>query len=471
MTSTTVNSAQALFMNLTAGNVKGNENGMNFQEGSFSDVLGKQTGTKEEPVVTKSVKMTKDSTHIQDKVKNVDTKQPESVEEGDVEVNEVVTEKLEKAGEEVVKELAEELGVTEEEIIAVMEQLGLSFGQMLQPENLAEVILQISGETDMLALTTDENLYQIYKDICEVAVQNVEAVAEEFGITKEQLVQVVLEQSNVESVPEEDLTHNTPRMQIEVSVDEEVVTVTANDEADTKQSVVKETATDAPEAKETFQEVAQTKPSNNEGNASKQDKGSDADMMGQGERTQQGFVTRNNFLGTNPFAEQLQQVEMPNVQQSYFSPQTQNIMNQIMDFMKVQVHTEMTEVQLQLQPETLGTLNVHVSAKEGVITAQFAAESENVKAVLESQIIQLKETFAEQGLKVEAIEITLASHEFERNLEQGRERDEAPQEGKKKRKNMNLSEIGSVELDELEDADRINAQMMEQNGNTVDYSA
>ncbi len=470
MTSTTVNSAQALFMNLTAGNVKGNENGMSFQEGSFSDVLGKQTGTKEEPVVTKSVKMTKDSTHIQDKVKNVDTKQSEPVEEGDVEVNEVVTEKLEEAGEEVVKELAEELGITEEEIVAVMEQLGLSIGDMLQPENLAEVILQVAGETDMLALTTDENLYQIYKDICEVAVQNVETIAEEFGITKEQLMEAISKQSG-EQPMQEVLNGDVPEMRMEVNADADVTTVQTNNEVDTKREVVKETTTEKPDTKEALQEVVQTEQNNNEGDASKQEHSSGADVMAQSERTQQSFVARNDFLGTNPFAEQLQQVEMPNVQQSYFSPQTQNIMNQIMDFMKVQVHTEMTEVQLQLQPETLGTLNVHVSAKEGVITAQFAAESENVKAVLESQIIQLKETFAEQGIKVEAIEITLASHEFERNLEQGRERDEAPQEGKKKRKNMNLSEVGSMELDELEDADRINAQMMEQNGNTVDYSA
>ena len=35
-------------------------------------------------------------------------------------------------------------------------------------------------------------------------------------------------------------------------------------------------------------------------------------------------------------------------------------------------------------------------------------------------MVQLKESFAEQGVKVEAIEVTVQTHSFEQNLEQGR---------------------------------------------------
>lgn len=482
MTSTMINNAQTLFMNLSAGTVKNSENGMDFSKESFSDVLGKQSNAKEEAAtVAKTTKVSKETVRIQDKVKNAEASETQPAKEADTKVDSTVSKKLEEAGEEVVKELSEELGISEEELIAIMEQLGISFQEILQPGNLAQVVLQASGETDMLVLTTDENLYQTYKNICNFALQETATVAEELGITQEQFIQAVTEQADMQTdmevASEAELTDKELDEPIAIKVDVDTAVkesgMVETKEVKESESEMEVTENISDEEGTKVVEEASDKQNTNEGSTSKQANGGPrTDVQERTDRPErQGILTKNDIAVTNSFTQQLQQVEMPTTEQTYFSPQTRNIMNQIMDFMKVQVHTEMTEVQLQLQPESLGTLNVRVSAKEGVVTAQFAAETENVKAVLESQVIQLKETFAQQGIKVEAIEVTLASHEFERNLEQGKEREQTSEDGKKRRRNINLSAIESIDLEELEDADKINAQMMEQNGNTVDYSA
>ncbi|MCM1025694.1 MAG: flagellar hook-length control protein FliK [Roseburia sp.] len=76
---------------------------------------------------------------------------------------------------------------------------------------------------------------------------------------------------------------------------------------------------------------------------------------------------------------------------------------------------------MQLHPASLGTLQIQIASKGGVVTANFLTQNEAVKTALESQMVQLKEQFAEQGVKVEAIEVSVQTREFERNLDQGRE--------------------------------------------------
>ena len=87
-------------------------------------------------------------------------------------------------------------------------------------------------------------------------------------------------------------------------------------------------------------------------------------------------------------------------------------------------------------------------------------------------MIQLKTQFEEQGVKVDAIEVTVQTHEFERNLDQGRgsgsgSREQEPsRRGRIRRLNLNDSVISG----ETEEEDILAKNLMEINGNTVDYS-
>ena len=132
-------------------------------------------------------------------------------------------------------------------------------------------------------------------------------------------------------------------------------------------------------------------------------------------------------------------------------------------------------MEMQLHPASLGNLQLQVKAKEGIITAQFTTENEAVKQVLEAQVIQLKERLEASGVKVEAVEVMVASHGFERNLEKGSSGEQNNYTAKKvaRRKiNLNIMDEEDLELENVEKQARdIQVDMMRRNGNTLDYMA
>ena len=152
--------------------------------------------------------------------------------------------------------------------------------------------------------------------------------------------------------------------------------------------------------------------------------------------------------------------------------QTREIMDQIMEYMKVQIKPEMTQLEMQLHPESLGNVHVHISSREGVITAQFTAQNETVKAALESQIVQLKETFNEQGVKVEQIEVHVQANGFQQEYEGSREQQRATEESSKKTaRRINLNLLSGMDEQDLSEDEQVLVSMMEADGNTVDFKA
>ena len=151
---------------------------------------------------------------------------------------------------------------------------------------------------------------------------------------------------------------------------------------------------------------------------------------------------------------------------------TELIMKQVMDYMKLNTSPGVTEMELQLHPASLGTINLTVALKDGSITAQFTAQNEAVKEILENQMVQLRETLNNQGIKVEAIEVTIESHEFERNLDQGNSTGEQTEDNKKQ--NQRRINLGGTELEdgiELTQEEQMAVEIMTENGNTIDYTA
>ena len=131
-------------------------------------------------------------------------------------------------------------------------------------------------------------------------------------------------------------------------------------------------------------------------------------------------------------------------------------------------------MEMQLAPENLGKVYLQVSSEQGMIRAQIAASEESVKTALETQVAELKETLQQSGIKVDSIEITVASHEFERNLEQGQQREfeegQRQQEQQSQRRNINLSSLDDLSSLMTEEETLV-ARIMKDNGNSVDLTA
>lgn len=98
------------------------------------------------------------------------------------------------------------------------------------------------------------------------------------------------------------------------------------------------------------------------------------------------------------------------------------IVEQVVNQVKIRILPETTSMELQLHPASLGRVNLQVSAANGVATATLTVENQMAKEALESQMITLKQTFDEQGLKVDAVEVTVSEFGL------GRENQQASQE-------------------------------------------
>ena len=90
---------------------------------------------------------------------------------------------------------------------------------------------------------------------------------------------------------------------------------------------------------------------------------------------------------------------------------------------------------------------------------------------MENQVVALKEHFNNQGIKVDAIEVTVQSHSFESNENlKGNDSNQADEKKKASRK-LDISSIEDFEEDELTDSE-IRARDAVLNGNSsVEYSA
>ena len=93
-------------------------------------------------------------------------------------------------------------------------------------------------------------------------------------------------------------------------------------------------------------------------------------------------------------------------------------------------------------------------------------------------MIQLLETFKEQGQQVEAIEVAVAGYDLDRSLNgnseggSGERKEGGPQGVKPaSRRRLNLNELDGEDLEELTEEEQLAAEMMAANGTSVDYQA
>ncbi|NLC08045.1 MAG: flagellar hook-length control protein FliK [Syntrophomonadaceae bacterium] len=85
----------------------------------------------------------------------------------------------------------------------------------------------------------------------------------------------------------------------------------------------------------------------------------------------------------------------------------QQLFQQLVQQARVMVKEGLSELQIQLKPEFLGRLNLHLAVENGLITARFMAENLQVKQIIESNLNQLKQSLGEQGLQIDRLEVSV----------------------------------------------------------------
>ena len=160
------------------------------------------------------------------------------------------------------------------------------------------------------------------------------------------------------------------------------------------------------------------------------------------------------------------------VQPKYTSVNTTEIIRQIVDQISIANTTGESVIEMQLNPENLGKLYINVTEKNSEITARIAVSNEAVKNALESQMAILRENLQDANIRVNDVEITIATHEFERNLEQNAGNENGRHNGQQyTHQSSNNGGNGSGQNETASDEARLTAQIMRDNGNSVDFMA
>ena len=150
------------------------------------------------------------------------------------------------------------------------------------------------------------------------------------------------------------------------------------------------------------------------------------------------------------------------------------IINQIVVNARTTIKSDNTTLEMLLNPEGLGKLFMEVTQRDGKVSAHIYTQDENVKQALENQMVQLKEQMNQSGTKVNSIEVSVGTHEFEKKLEEGQQEmgQENMQEKQQQRRTRNLNMNNLDELSGLmTEEEELVAKMMRDNGNSVNYTA
>ncbi|SKB90232.1 hook-length control protein FliK [Lachnospiraceae bacterium] len=443
----------------------------------------------------------------------------------DEEIPDEVRDAVRNAIDEIEKAIAEELGVSEEDIENAMEVLGLTALDLLKPENMAALVAELTG-SDMAAVLTDEDLYTkvmdlqaVQRDVTTDLLQELNLTIEEFEGMMKELAENGL--NNTTPAENEEVTNDDqPKFELPTEkeipvevIDNRHMEVPEKDTDDNKiQNPRNEKSNEAEkpvistEDKETARTPAETVNTSSENlrpdrlpernvdietedeavteNRFAVPEGTKAeDRSGKKDFSEQGFNQAGSGT-SNLFEQNLNSAVSETASETTVSytnsyEQIRDIMNQIESNIRINLNSESTSMEMQLNPASLGKLALHIESKAGAITAQFIAQSATVRSALEAQIVELKETLQSQGLKVENVEVTLASHEFEKNLmgdqhpgQNSEGTEEARKSARLRRINLNGAEDGDeTAIGEIDEGEELARKIMRENGNSIDFTA
>lgn len=406
--------------NIGKTNIK--DNLINVQNTNTNKISAKNNISEDKSSVTGSAKNA-DTSSISDVNSKADNKD--------------VTDTVKEVCEDIKDAIKEEFDVSDEDIKVAMELLGLTALDLLSTAKVAELIEQLTG-TDALTLITNEDMMQSFNNIINVVDEANADIAGMLGVKTEE-VGIVLGQNDIAPV--------------------------VNSEDTAKQDNVKES--DAKNADDNINQTVDNQESLSEVLAKKITTESD----GKAKNNMSESNEANNKVTYADVADNM----ISNITDTFADIITEDIstvkeadiVNQVIDSVKLMASRELTSMEVMLNPEHLGSVHITVTARNGIVSAQIAAQNEQVKTALENQMVTLREQFESQGLKVDAVEITVMAHSFEAGQNFGQSESERKQGESKVHRKLDLSSFD----DELEEDLESTAPAPKAEGSSVEYLA
>lgn len=339
--------------------------------------------------------------------------------------------------EDIVKDV---LKLDDDQMDAILAAMGITVLQLLDPQILQQFVLTAEGAGDITDMLTSEMMLADYQMILQQFAQMPEGVSEILA----QMEPVSEDDADLQGILQE-LTAVKPE-QAPVVSDGEVLQKAVN----TQEPAI----------------LGQTSSSDSSKTMSGESNASSTESFVQTSQPQ-----TDASVEAVPFAQQFDLQGAREVQDAPMPNQSVQIIEQIVRQIRVSVTDTTSTMEMQLNPERLGKVLLTISAKEGMMTANFTVQTEEARLALESQMYQLRDTLEQKEIKVEAVSISVSDFSFaqgggddadSKNLEQG--------DGKSRRFQFEDSEEEAQEASDKE-AERVRKGVMRDHGGSVDFTA
>jgi flagellar hook-length control protein FliK len=389
-----------------------------------------------------------------------------NIKENDTEIKEVSKDIVNEKGKEIISEIAKKLDLSEDEVVETMALLNMNVLDLFNLDNITELMVELNGQGEV-ALIVDGSFTDALADVNETVKEAIGEIADTLNISPEEFKENI---SNTkvdfkDIFLKEDIKINVDKKDIPVekNVEKVLVEVPKTNLDDVKKEDEEPSLKDVIASK-----IVVSKKENDTANT-KEDSSDKPLLQDEKAGSKQEKLVHPENLVVNDIAKNFETA----IEESFDPKVNQiDIVRQVVDQIKV-INTEgLKEIEVMLNPENLGSVHITVTQKEGIITAHLTAQTEAVKKALENQMIALKENFNNQGIKIEAVEVTIQSHGFENNLNAGNNnKDNQDNKNKNKRLNLDLDSLNDLDLDDL-NMDELRAIDLIENGNSsVSYMA
>lgn len=363
---------------------------------------------------------------------------------------------LSETEEKVVELLADTFGLTEEDIVDIMEQLGicpmdflisetmtLNEFTLLDVDTIKDFVMEVYGISEDTAFLMNDTLTEAFSSLKEGFHELISELfmteTPEQIVLSEQAVKSLLaaNEGEVENIPKEAVSSEQETM-IEFDIPKQTDSAMSDTGNGSDSSFSNMTSSQTAVQTESH-EVAENHVENHENHDSQQ--------------FVQTFSERLNEAAFEIKTETANPAEMMN-----------RIVSQIVNHVRIRVIPQSTSMELMLNPASLGRVLLTVSqTANGVSTATLTVQNELAKEAIETQMITLQQTFEEKGMKVASIEVTVSEFGFKKNDEGSGENGSSEQtnrRNKNRRFRIHTEESVSAEEETIENSE-----------NLVDYTA
>ncbi len=344
--------------------------------------------------------------------------------------------------------VAELLQLKPEELTAMLKEQGLDLSDLANPEYLQKLVMANNGSTDIMDFLTDGNLKAEFDQL----LKQVETILKDAGpeLTPDQLksaLEKLMERVEQEKYLQTDEVEKTGVQEQHKSVRDELSAVSDRNEAAVNVS-------HRPEAE-------LLKESGNETGGKQTASDQERSEVFDREAASRYETFVDNLTKT------VQEVDAEPMMDSRMI-ELKEIAGQILERVRVVMKPDQTSMEMVLNPEHLGKVNLTVVSKDGSMTAMFKVENELAREAIESQLQTLKDTLNSQGIKVEAIEVTVTGYSFGQSRSSGEEEQGT---GQSKNQGHKITLEEALQSGEQPEVEGVTADVTGLRGSNIDMTA